>query len=124
MRLLKRYLQTIWYCQYQGQEVVTDENGYETGEMQVIYDRHVSLRCSVSSAKGYAQTEIFGSLDNYDKVIITDNTSCPIDENTVLFIDKTPEYAQDGTPLYDYVVKRVSKSKNFISFAVAKVKTS
>ena len=50
--------------------------------------------------------------------------TCPIDENTVLFVDKEPEYDADGTPIYDYFVRRVAKSLNCISIAIAKVKTS
>lgn len=37
-------------------------------------------------------------------MIVTDDLSCPIDENTVLFIDKEPQYDEDGKPLYDYMV--------------------
>ena len=49
--------------------------------------------------------------------------SCPISEDTVLFVDKEPEY--DGEkPLYDYVVKRVAKSLNSISIAISKVNVS
>jgi len=57
-------------------------------------------------------------------VIVTDDLTCPIDENSVLFVDKLPEYSEDGTPLYDYVVKRVAKSLNAIAYAIQKVNVS
>ena len=57
-------------------------------------------------------------------MIVTDDLLCPIDENTVLFIDKEPGYTEDGTPLYDYIVKRVARSLNSISYAVSKVSVS
>ena len=63
-----------------------------------------------------SNTEQFGNLENYDKVIVTSDMSCPIDEDTVLWIDET-----DTSQPYDYIVKRVSRSKNGISIAVAKV---
>lgn len=63
------------------------------------------------------------NLDSYDKVLITDDMSCPIDENTVLFVDSKPGYRQ-GKPAFDYTVKRVAKSLNTISYAVSKVKVS
>ena len=66
---------------------------------------------------------MFGNLESYDKVIITDDMDCPIDENTVLFIDKDPEF-KDGKPTFDYTVRRVAKSLNTISYAVSKVKVS
>ena len=57
-------------------------------------------------------------------MIVTDDLTCPIDENSVLFVDKLPEYSEDGTPLYDYVVKRVAKSLNAIAYAIQKVNVS
>ena len=60
---------------------------------------------------------MFGGLENYDKVIVTDWMDCPINEQTVLWIDKTPN---DGE--HDYIVRRVARSLNSISIAVSKVK--
>lgn len=54
------------------------------------------MRANVSAAAGSAQVEQFGNFAGYDKVILTDDTTCPIDENTVLFIDKEPEYDDGG----------------------------
>lgn len=124
MILMKRNLKPIWYCLYKGKEPITDENGYESGEMQPVYEEPVRMMCNVSPATGYAQTEMFGNLESYDKVIITDDMNCPIDENTVLFIDTEPAYADDGKLLYGYTVSRVAKSLNHISYAVRKVKVS
>lgn len=121
---MKRNLKPIWYCLYKGEEPVKDENGYETGEKQPTYEEPVNMMCNVSPATGYAQTEMFGNLESYDKVIVTDDMSCPIDENTVLFIDTEPSFTDDGKPIYDYMVRRVAKSLNNISYAVRKVKVS
>jgi hypothetical protein len=66
---------------------------------------------------------MFGNLESYDKVLVTDDMSCPIDENTVLFVDSKPGYNQ-GVPTYDYTVRRVAKSLNSISYAISKVKVS
>lgn len=123
MKLMKRNMVPIHYCLYSKRIPLTDENGYETGEYTIGYEKPVKMMCSVSPAKGYAQTEMFGSLESYDKVLITDDMDCLIDENTVLFIDKAPEF-KDGKPIYDYTVRRVAKSINTISYAVSKVKVS
>lgn len=123
MKLMKRNLTAVHYCLYQKRKPLLDANGYETGEHGVGYAEPVKLMCSVSPAMGYAQVEMFGSLESYDKVLITDDMDCPIDENTVLFIDKEPEF-KDGKPIYDYTVRRVAKSLNAISYAVNKVKVS
>lgn len=146
MRCLERNKQTFWYCLYSGKYPIIDANGYETTDYVVTYEDAVEMKASISPATGISNTEQFGNLDSYDKVIVTDDLSCPIDENTVLFIDKEPEYTtvyshdvEEGNafyaddtivdetysvPAYDYVVKRVSKSLNVISIAVSKVKVS
>ncbi len=124
MRLMNRNLSIIHYCLYDHKQNQTDDDGYETGETKVIYKRPVKMKCSVSPATGYAQVNMFGNLESYDKVLITDDVSCPIDENTVLFIDKRPEFDSEGTPIFDYVVRRVAKSLNSISYAVSKVTVS
>lgn len=121
MKLLKRNLSTIHYCLYDKSEPTLDEDGNETGEDKITYSEPVEFECSVSAATGYSATEMFGNLENYDKTLITDDMQCPIDEHSVLFVDKEPEFDTDGRPLYDYIVRRVAKSINNISFAIRKV---
>lgn len=122
---------------------VIDEYGNETGELVPHYAEAVEMYANISPASGQAQVEQFGNLDNYDKVIVTHDMSCPIDEHTVLFIDKAPEYTEIITdytvessalladdqearvkyklPKNDYIVKRVARSLNNIAIAVRKV---
>ena len=145
MRDLKRNQTEFWYCLLipNTQEAIVDENGNETGELIPSYKKAVPMRANISPATGQNQVEQFGNLDSYDKVIVTCDMSCPIDENTVLFIDKRPEYTEVQTheiiegqalyaddeivektyelPKYNYIVKRVAKSLNGISIAVRKV---
>lgn len=123
MRLLKRNLVPVWYCLYKGKEPLLDDDGNETGEYTIGYQKPVKIMCNVSPATGQAQIGMFGNLESYDKVIITDDMDCPIDENTVLFIDNKPGFNQ-GKPTFDYTVRRVAKSLNSISIAVSKVKVS
>lgn len=120
MRTLNRNKRSFWYALYQDKESIMDEYGDETGETRVVYAEPVQMSANVSAATGYAQTEQFGNLDSYDKVIVTDWMDCPIDENSVLFIDKEPEHNTDGDLMYDYTVRRVAKSLNSISIAVSK----
>ena len=139
MRALNRNKTEFYYCLYNDKVRYMDENGTETGEHIVIYDEPVLMRANVSAASGYAQTEQFGNLENYDKVIVTDDMNCPINENTVLFVDKEPEFVTAETyvevddelrpiaieiPVYDYTVRRVAKSLNSISYALSKVDVS
>ena len=125
MRLVKRNLKPIWYCLYNGRIPVVDSDGYETGETEVSYSDPVMLKVNISPASGQAQNEMFGTLEDYDKVIITDQMNSPIDENTVLYVDRVPEQI-DGVlqNSYDYIVKRVAKSLNHISIAISRVKVT
>nr|DAZ18686.1 MAG TPA: hypothetical protein [Caudoviricetes sp.] len=121
---MERNKVSFWYLLFDRKVAITDDEGNESGEHTVLYKDAVQMKANVSAATGAAQVEQFGNFISYDKVIVIDDLSCPIDENSVLFIDKEPEYAEDGTPLYDYLVKRVAKSLNSISIAVSKVTVS
>lgn len=142
MRTLNRNKRSFWFCLLDEKIPIIDEYGNETGEYILRYGTPTKMSANVSPATGYSQTEQFGNLDNYDKVIVTDWMDCPIDENSVLFIDKGVEYADAITieytpsdtvlgddeavpvtvevPVYDYTVRRVAKSLNSISIAVSK----
>ena len=126
-------MRTFWYCLYDGSEDQYDEYGNLISEQDIRYKAAVQTEANVSAATGQAQTEMFGNLDSYDRVIVTDDLNCPIDEQTVLFLDKEPEYPElpseepeepeydTAHPIYDYIVKRVAKSLNSVSIAVRKV---
>ena len=145
MRALNRNKQEFSYCKLTAASaMVVDENDNATGERVPVYSSAVSMTANISPAKGYAAEEMFGKTDDYDKVIVTDDLNCPIAENDVLFIDKAVAYRTESIkvlvppanaqvsesyvtqnytfPLYDYIVKRVSKSLNSVAIAVTKVK--
>lgn len=139
MRALERNKRTFYYCLYSDKIPVMDEYGNESGESIIVYEDAQPMFANVSQATGQSNTEQFGNLENYDKVIVTDWMDCPIDEHSVLFIDKEPEYTEalnhiataitttDETiqvPVYDYIVRRVAKSINSVSIAIKKVDVS
>lgn len=146
MITLDRNLRTFHYCLYDSEVPLYDEDNDESGETLITYAEAVAVRANISAATGSSQVEQFGNFISYDKVIVTDDINIPIDENTVLFVDKEPEYREivTGTetvfdeelqkdvekdvvvklPLYDYIVKRVARSLNSVSIAISKVKVS
>lgn len=146
MNTLKRNRRPFYYCLLDREVAVVDENGNETGERILVYAEPVLMNANISPATGMSNTEQFGNLENYDKVIVTADMECPIDENSVLFIDKEPEFTGAvtidyrvsetvlgddtatpvtvQTPVYDYAVRRIAKSLNSISIAVKKVDVS
>ena len=97
MRTLNRNKSPFWYLLYDSKGPAKDEYGNETGEELVVYKPAVAMNANISAATGSAQVEQFGNFAGYDK---------------------------DGKPLYDYMVKRVAKSLNSISYAVSKVTVS
>lgn len=119
MKLLHRNKQLIYYRLFVRKGIVTDSEGYESGEDDLVYSDPHSLRCSVSHATGNSHAELFGTLDNYDKVIITEDTDCPIDENTILVVDHVDRVGEPS--FHDFIVRRVAKSLNFIAYAISRV---
>lgn len=122
MRALCRNKRVFYYCLYVGKTAIVDEDNYETGDYILTYEQAIPMKANISAVKGDSQIEIFGSDISYDSVIVTDDLSCPIDENSVLFVDKLPEYDSMGVPLYDYIVSKVSRSLNSIAIAISRIK--
>ncbi len=125
MRTLLRNKQTIYYALYEDKIPIEDEYGNETGEYEILYSPPTALRINVSAARGENSTRAFGETENYDKVLVTDDLSVPISETSILWIDTMPVIEDDETETpHDYIVVRVAKSLNSISFAVRKVNVS
>ena len=119
MRTLERNKQTIYYALYEGKEPLKDEYGNPTGEYEVLYSEPVLLKINVSAARGEYSTRQFGEMENYDKVLVTDDINIPITETSLLWIDDT-----DTSKPHDYIVKKVAKSLNSVAIAVSKVSVS
>lgn len=123
MRLLRRDLSTVWYCNFIRKEKIVDENGYFTGETRVIYTKPKKLLANISHPAMFSRVTMFGESIDYDKTLITTDTKADFDEHSVFFIDKPVTY-NDGNPVYDYNSRRVSKTPNYIAVALKKVNLS
>ena len=124
MRALNKNEQLFYYSLYRTREQINDTAGNFTGEYGITYSDPVPMRANISPARGTAQTEQFGTGIDYDKVIVTCDMTCPIDENSVLFVDKAPAKNVSGEYVYDYVVTKIAKSLNSISIAIKKAAVS
>lgn len=113
--LMERYKSTIYYRLYEGMENIYDESERYLGK-KAKYSDPVPFRIHVGWARGAADNDMFGVNLDYDKPMVTNIMDCPIDENSVLIIDHSPAEVP-----YDYIVKRVAKSKNYITYAIKKV---
>lgn len=112
--------QKFYYALYKGVQEQTDAFGNYTGEYSPEYYSPVEFAANISAAKGSAETEPFGIDTPYTKKIVTCDMSCPIAEDTVLWIGITPD---NDTP-HNYAVARVARSLNSIMYAVAEVSVS
>ncbi|MBR3166681.1 MAG: hypothetical protein IKF16_10985 [Lachnospiraceae bacterium] len=120
MKCMARNRQKIWYAALTGETKNTDSYGFVTGERTPTYSASTALMINVSAARGEAGLEQFGSGTDYSHTLVTDDLACPIDENSVLWIGRSPE---DGTP-HNFAVVRVARSLNSVAYAVREVKVS
>ena len=119
MRELERNKRKIYYALFDKNEPILDDDGNDTGEVRPTYFAPVELRINVSPALGESSTRQFGEVVDYDRTLVTCNTSLPINEKTVFWIDET-----DTSKAFDYTVKKVAVSLNSLQIAVKKVEVS
>lgn len=124
MKCMERNKTSFYYALYSRKEPIRDEYGNLSTELKVYYEEPVKCKANISPATGVSQIEQFGSSLKYDKVIVLDDMTCPIDENTVLFVDKEPARDAEDNLLYDYIVKKIARSLNSIAIAISKVEVS
>lgn len=110
MRSMERNKQTFYYQTYEGEEELLDDEGLDTGRTVPKYSDKVECRGTISVASGYAEQQVFGILEQYDRVIILDDKTIPIDETSRITLDGEA-----------YMVKRVADGLNFRYIAISRV---
>lgn len=116
---LARNLFPVYYKMYQGQTEIIDEWGNKTGSFTPQYGDIKVAYMSASPNKGSSEAEMFGTLDEYDRTMCTANTDCPIDTDSILWMDGHPT----AEP-HNYIVVKRAPWKNSIAYAVKKVDVS
>ena len=102
----ERNERSVWYALYQGITDLRDEQGRRTGAKAITYSNPVQLYANISGAAGSAESSPFGTNVQYNRTMLVFDTESPIDENSILWVEKTPSLKVDGstdTP-HDYVV--------------------
>ena len=124
MRCLERNKAKVYYALLNSKNEIRDEYGNFTGEYRLEYGKPIALKANVSAAMGETYTRQFGEQEAYDKIVVTDDPLCPVDEYAIMWVDKLPVLKKDKTTdtPHDYVVKKVARSLNVSSYAIAKVK--
>ena len=119
MQNLARNASVVWYEVYQGQTEIIDADGNKTGTYTDVYGPLQSAQMMVSPNKGDATLEVFGTLLDYDRALSTADTTCLIDEQTILWLDGA---STEGP--YTHYVKKRAPWKNSLVFAVKQVEVS
>lgn len=134
MRTVNRNKVPFWYALYESKKPLYDEYGNETSEYETIYSNPMACEANISAARGETQTRQFGDDVAYDKVIVMGSDAPPINEYSLLWIDRVPELDAQGvlakdendeiiTP-HDYIVRKVARSLSAVSYAVSQVTVS
>lgn len=118
MRSLVRNEQLISYALLTSASAYTDEYGNETGDLALTYSTPTDMWANVSPAKGASVDKVFGIDEDYSRTITTCDMSCPIKEDSVLWVGTST-----SAP-YNYVVTQVAKSLNSITYGVKEVSKS
>lgn len=111
--------QPVFFKNLLGTEEIVDEYGNPTGSWLPIYSELKSSMLCVSPNKGSSEVEQFGSLEDYDRTATTADTSCEIDEDSVLWVD-----GADTDGPYNYIVKLRAVWKNSVQLAIKRVEVS
>ena len=151
MRDSKRNQCKIWYAL---RNVISEKDAWGNDKDVTTYGAPKELKIGVSANKGEVEAQAFGADVRYDRVMITHDMSCPIDEYTHLWIDETSiidnairtvwsegdtifinekgsvikadegNISVSATKAHNYEVAAVSKSLNCIRYAIRRVNVS
>ena len=88
----------FWYQTFEGEEDERDERWRRTGDKVKVYSNPVKTMARISANTGDAYGSPFGQSIVYDKSISTVQ-KLPIDEYTLLFVDREPVLEDDGSTL-------------------------
>lgn len=119
--------QKIWFAELESISDMVDSDGYLTGEKHKTYTAPQSFLIYVSPAKGSAVWYPFGIGDDYTNVMSTCDKTCPINEETVLWIGIDPMIDPEtgrATVEHNYIVDRKAVGLNSILYGIKRVEVS
>lgn len=114
--------QPFWYALYERSEPILDEAGQQIGQ-KPIYGHPIPYRANISPARGATQKNLFGINAEYSRVLNPLPLDFPMDELSILWIDRKPEIKPDGSTDtgHDYIVTEIAKSLNHKAYTVYRV---
>lgn len=117
MPLSQKYLEDITFANPNGETMLTDSEGYMTGEKVVSYTAPQTVKAFVSANSGGATLNAFGFDEQYDKMLMIADKTCNIEEGAVVWLGTTTTLTPTSTEgkytvgAYPYLVKKVGYAK-------------
>lgn len=147
MRILERNKKDIWYATRASSTYVTDSNGLKTGEKEQTYSDPVKARMSMAissgannlGSQGIAELEPYGVVTGYTARAVTEDMTCPMDEQSKVWYGIMPSHTETRTMTvngqvvteevevqnpHNYTVVRKAKSINHLIFFLKEVDVS
>lgn len=119
MRSFLANQQPVFFKLYEGEQEITDPDGNPIGSFLPQYSPIKAAMLCVSPNKGASEMNQFGTFADYDRTMTTADTTCPIDENAVLWVD-----GADTEGPYNAIVKKKALWKNSVQYAIQHVTVS
>ena len=118
MRNCKKNQRTLYYALFTGTQKLKDEYGNDTLEVEKIYSDPIKMELNISASVGGEAVQVFGSLSNYSRVILTTDINCPINEGSHIWFGVSTDKP------HNYEVVKVADSKNSLLIAISEVSVS
>ena len=115
MRSLSKNKRPLHYAPYMGTQSIKDEYGNDTLEVEKLYGKPQKIYLNYSSNTGLEDTQVFGSLTNYSRVISYVGKHCPLKEHDVIWLGISV------TEKPNYEVKKVADSLNSYLIAIGEI---
>lgn len=90
MHALQRNKRKLFYALRTGETDNVDKNGNKTGTKTQTYGAPVEFNVNRSGGRGTAENDAFGANVIYTATLCTTDMSCPIDVQTIIWIDRDP----------------------------------
>lgn len=109
MRLCERNKQELWFANRLEETMVTDANGLKTGEKRQSYGEPQQARMAISASsgannlgsQGMAELSPYGIGTGYTHNAVTEDLDCPMDEESVVWLGRTPTQTVRITEMVD-----------------------
>lgn len=123
MRTATKNEVAIWYANYEG-ETEELEDGMHTGRYYPSYSEPVKVFMNIGGTRWSARWELNGFETDYRRDIVTCDKTLGWKVNTVLWVDIDPVDDEGNEVKHNFIVEKVSPTKNVIRYTLREVQTS